>query len=967
MHVDQDSEEQRDTILIVDDDPGLRKTLADILGRQGYAVTAVASGRAALDGVKLEAPAVALIDLVLEDLPGLEVLARIRESSPLTECILLTGHADMASAIEAMNLGAFSFLQKPFEVEKLQLHLHRAIEKRELGRKLRESEERLALAVRGAELGTWDYDLRTGIVSRNDRFAEMLGYSPGEIEPSVSAWNMLVHPDDLVRYEADLEQFLEGHEDALDFVCRARTKTNQWRSILIRGSVVARDENGRPLRLAGTHLDITDHTLAVRKLRLTNGIIRELSEAAEVETALRKVLPLLKEYAGLDAVGIRLSAKEDYPYFETSGFPAEFVRQETLLCARDEAGELIADSEGAPLLECMCGNVIQGRFDPSLPFFTKRGSFWTNSTSRLIAGTTEEDRQGHTRNHCNRAGYESVALIPLSTDRKNFGLIQLNDHRPDCFTPGLIADLEDIAATIAGGLDRMEAVDDLRRSYISLHKAQTIAKLGFLEWNLARNEVAWSDEVYRILGTERGIGVSTLDETLALVHPDDQARVRNSLDAAVAGGPRFNLELRGVRPDEQVIWLHAQADLVCDPEGNPAYMLATVMDITQRKEIEQQLFRAQKLDGIGQLAGGVAHDFNNLLTVIGGYAEMMVDRLDPDHDLHSKAIQITRAAERAAGLTRQLLAFSRRQVLEPKTIDLNAVLLDMDKMLQRLIGEDVRLQSIRGAGLWPVFVDPGQIEQVILNFAVNSRDAMPHGGIITIETQNVVLGEDYVSQHVEARPGRHVMLAVSDTGCGMSREVMKQVFEPFFTTKERGKGTGLGLSTAYGIVKQSQGSICLYSEVGKGTSFKVYLPASDAEVALISGQEEREEAPLGDETILLAEDEEWVRNFAVEVLCQAGYRVLSATNGVHAITVADEHAERIDLLLTDLVMPELGGAGLAEAMATSNPETRIMFTTGYAEHATRTGGHLKPGVNLLQKPYSPDALLRKVREVLDAE
>lgn len=390
----------------------------------------------------------------------------------------------------------------------------------------------------------------------------------------------------------------------------------------------------------------------------------------------------------------------------------------------------------------------------------------------------------------------------------------------------------------------------------------------------------------------------------------------------------------------------------------------TLMERDQAKE--EQLRQSQKMDAIGQLAGGVAHDFNNLLTVINGYSDLALRRLGDAEQLGKPLREISKAGARAAALTRQLLAFSRRQMLHAKVLDLNSVVTEMDAMLQRLIGEDMDLVTILKPALGQIKGDPGQLEQVLLNLVVNARDAMPKGGKITIETGHAYLDEGYAREHAGVRCGHHIVLTISDTGTGMDAETQQRIFDPFFTTKEVGKGTGLGLATVYGIVKQSEGSIWVYSEMGTGTTFKVYLPRVDE---VVEGEElagDRRSVPGGSETILLVEDEDLVRNLAVEILEEFGYAVITASNGQEGLRICKEFEGGIDLLISDVVMPLMSGRELAQHISVIRPETRVLFMSGYTDDAIVRHGILEEDMAFIQKPFLPDALARKAREVLDA-
>jgi signal transduction histidine kinase len=382
---------------------------------------------------------------------------------------------------------------------------------------------------------------------------------------------------------------------------------------------------------------------------------------------------------------------------------------------------------------------------------------------------------------------------------------------------------------------------------------------------------------------------------------------------------------------------------------------------------EKQLVQSQKLEAVGRLAGGISHDFNNLLTVILGYTDISKRSLQEGDPLLRNLDEISKASERASSLTRQLLAFSRKQVMQPKVFDVNTVISDLKKMLRRMIGEDVELRVSLEPELGNIKADPVQLEQVIMNLVVNARDAMPKGGKLSIETSNVYLDESYAHEHVSVVPGEYVMLAISDTGCGMDEETRQQIFEPFFTTKEPGKGTGLGLSMVYGIVRQSGGNIWVYSEEGTGTTFKIYFPRVTAEAQEYKRTNGFAEVPKGCETILLVEDAALVRTLARQVLETAGYRVLEAESGEAALRICESiNGTRIDLLLTDVVMPGMSGNDMSKILLAKQPDMPVLYMSGYTDDAIVQHGVLEPGINFLQKPFSPGALAVKVREVLDA-
>lgn len=453
-----------------------------------------------------------------------------------------------------------------------------------------------------------------------------------------------------------------------------------------------------------------------------------------------------------------------------------------------------------------------------------------------------------------------------------------------------------------------------------------------------------------------------------LVHPDDRDKTMLAATDIMSGLPTSDFDNRYIRKDGSM------ADIMWSANWSESdrSMFCVARDVSQIKQAEkaleqsaEQLRQAQKLESVGRLAGGIAHDFNNMLTAINGYSDLTLRRLKEDDPLRHNIEEIKKAGIRSAALTHQLLAFSRQQILQPKVLSLNRAITDTSDMLQRLIGEDVCLATVLHPKAGQVKVDPGQLSQIIMNLAVNARDAMPQGGMLTIETANVFLDPDYAHQHATFIPGAYVMMAVSDTGTGMTAETQEHIFEPFFTTKEIGKGTGLGLATVYGIVKQSGGNIMVYSEEGIGTTFKVYLPRVIQQSEAEGTRNTSDELPQGTETILLVEDEDVVRTLTRQILEMCGYTVLEAGNGVEALSLCEKHDCHIHLLMTDVVMPQMGGRELSERFAVIYPQMRILFTSGYTDDAVVRHGVIEAGTNFIQKPFTPDALAHKVRAILD--
>jgi PAS domain S-box-containing protein len=443
-----------------------------------------------------------------------------------------------------------------------------------------------------------------------------------------------------------------------------------------------------------------------------------------------------------------------------------------------------------------------------------------------------------------------------------------------------------------------------------------------------------------------------------------QGKPAQDLQAAASAG-RLEVEAWRTRRDGSCFWANVVLTARTDEHGKLSGFTQITRDITGRRQLEEQLYQAQKMEAVGRLAGGIAHDFNNLLTIITGYSELLLNRFPPADPAHATLKEIRSAGDRATALTRQLLAFSRKQVLAPQILDLSVVVSDIKTMLRRLIGEDIALRILPGSNLGRVKADAGQIDQVLLNLAVNARDAMPKGGVLVIETRNAELDAASLRVHADVLPGPYVLLAVSDTGCGMDEATRAHLFEPFFTTKEKGKGTGLGLATVYGIVKQSGGHIEVDTVPGKGSTFKVYLPRV-APAPLPPAAATPVSSPgKGSETILLVEDETAVRQLVNTLLSKQGYKVLEARDGVRALQVASGHPGSIDLLLTDMVMPLMNGHELAQRLTAGHSEMKVLYMSGYTESVFVRGGVARGEMALLHKPFSPDKLAHKVRSVLD--
>ncbi|MES2306629.1 MAG: ATP-binding protein [Gemmatimonadota bacterium] len=515
-------------------------------------------------------------------------------------------------------------------------------------------------------------------------------------------------------------------------------------------------------------------------------------------------------------------------------------------------------------------------------------------------------------------------------------------------------------------LNRRAAEHALRVSEERLQLAQTAAGLGLWELHLATGAVHWSVGMSQMMGLTEATAPTTLEAVRAMIHPDDRNHLSLNVQRAIndpAARDRFEYESRMCPPGAPDVWIASKGRIVRDSNGAPSRLLGVSVDISGMRRLEGQFQQSQKMEAMGRLAGGVAHDFNNLLTAIKGYSEFVIDSLEPADARREDVEQIAAAADRAAGLTRQLLAFSRHQALAPTVVDPTVLIGGMETLLRRLIGADIDFRVTLNSAHGAIRVDAGQFEQVIMNLAVNARDAMPNGGVLSIETSSVEFDEQVSMPHSDLPAGRYVVMSVSDTGSGMSHDTKARLFEPFFTTKEQGRGTGLGLATVYGIVRQSGGAIWVFSEPDRGSTFKLYFPWVGEDAVAARPTKMALHSLRGSEQIVLVDDDAQVRALAERALRSHGYRVLALASAADAITVVDQHQVPVDLLITDIVMPRMQGPELASRIRVLRHQTRVLYITGYAEGRIELTDPTRASV--LEKPFTPTTLLRRVRELLD--
>jgi PAS domain S-box-containing protein len=814
------------------------------------------------------------------------------------------------------------------------------------------AEEEYRTVVRAAMDGFWIVDMQGRFLDVNDAYCRLIGYSRDELlTMRISDVEAVEKPEETARR---IQKIMEGGGDRFE----THHKCKDGRIIDIEVSVNYMEVGGG--RMFVFLRDITERKRAEEAIRRSEEEAKQLSQENGVVAEIGRI------------ISSTLNIDEVYERF------AEEVRK---LIPFDRIVINVIDTEKSTVSNVyMAGKGISDRKVGEIYALKGSGSAEMVRTKSTLLIQTEDFNEYKDRFpmllSTFQAGFRSIMNVPLFSKGQIVGGLLLRSYKPYAYTDNDVRLAERVGNQIAGAIANAQLFTERKRAEEALYEGEKRFRDLFDEAPVGYHELDTEGRIRRINRTELEMLGYTAEEMLDqpvwkfIVEKESQERVKAKLAGDTPSGKAFERTYR--RKDGTTFPVLIEDRLLRDSEGRATGIRSTIQDITELKRIEkemasleEQLRQSQRIEAIGRLAGGIAHDFNNLLTVIKGYSELLLIKLKEGDPLKGNIEEIHRASQRATDLTRQLLAFSRRQILAFKVLDLNTILQDMDKMLHRLIGEDIELVYLLSDHLGKVRTDPGQIEQVILNLAVNARDAMPSGGKLTIETANLELDETYAHTHVEMKPGPYVMLSVSDTGCGMSPEVKEHLFEPFFTTKEKGKGTGLGLSTVYGIVKQSEGDVWVYSEPGQGTTFKIYLPRVEEEASALPHGDDKDSLPWGRETVLLVEDELSVRGLAVQVLRENGYNLLEAANGIEALRMAQEYAGEIHLLLTDVVMPQMGGKELADRLKPLRPDIKVLFTSGYTDNAIVHHGVLEPGIDFLQKPFSPVTLAQKVRKVLD--
>jgi PAS domain S-box-containing protein len=757
----------------------------------------------------------------------------------------------------------------------------------------------------------------------NPALARMYGYdSPSEVAESIRDIGRYVYVDPRRREAFKRLMEEQGAVENFEYQVRRKDGVNIWIS---ENAWAVRDHRGKIVSYEGTVQDITERRRAELERQITIEIIRSLTVTDNLDDLLRFIHMALKRVLDADNCFVGLCD----PTTGIFTFPFFVDRY---------------DSAPAPQkLDRGCSDYVFRSGQPMLISPARFQELVDQGAVDLI-GTPSRSWLG----------------VPLRTPAAKVGVLVVQHYeRENAYSQSDLEFLDSIGGQIALAIERKSAEEKLRES--DARSRVLIEQLPAVLWTVDNNlrfTSAVGAGLARLgLRPNQIVGITLPEyfETTDPTFPPIAAHRRAS-----TGEPStFHVEWK-----DGSYACHVEP--LRDAAGEVYGAICMALDITDRKQLEEQFRQAQKMEAVGRLAGGIAHDFNNLLMVIQGYADLLTDRLASADPLRRNAEQIQTAAQRATSLTQQLLAFSRKQMLAPKILGVHSVVSDMEKILRRLIGEDIELRVSAAPDLWLVRADRSQIEQVIMNLAVNARDAMPTGGRLTIETANVELDGSFAHSPTVLAPGKYVMLAVTDSGCGMDSKTQAHIFEPFFTTKEKGKGTGLGLATVYGIVKQSGGYIWVYSEVGRGTTFKIYLPREQGSGAVTGRDRPGEigESLKGSEVVLLVEDEAGVRELAREYLQLSGYTVLEARDGHVALELATMHAGPIHLLMTDVVMPGISGRELAQRVVKIRPEIKILYMSGYTDQAVAHQGILEGDAVLLQKPFSMATLATKLREIL---
>jgi len=826
---------------------------------------------------------------------------------------------------------------------------------------LRKSEERFRLVSNATNDALWDWDLVTDLLWLNEGGYNLLGYSPDEIDLDIGVWFEAIHPDDRERVINGAYAVIESGKNYWVDEYRLRSATGSWAFIFDRGYVVYDDE-GKPLRMIGAAIDITERKQAESTLRFQKTLLEAQSEASIdgilVVTPTGEIISHNRRFVEMWEISDDvLTTKSDKitlkSILDKLVDPQEFLETVSYLYENP----FIEDHVEISLKD---GRTFERYSAPVIDTDdTHYGRVWffRDVTKRIQEETAISEANERAIREYDRLLQRLATLAQTSGAARDLTTVFraiLDFTRASVPCSALFVSLYDEAQSQREGVymwynGKELDVSNIKPIHVGEGPVGQAVKSGEVTIVNDYQKTAGKKPTHVYLGFEE----DSRDPHSTVIAPME-----------IKGKTIGTIEVQSY---ELAAYTQEHATAMRMAANIVANAIENVRLLAQERMSAEQLRLSQKLESVGRLAGGIAHDFNNMLTAINGYSDLTLRLLKADDPLRSNIEEIKKAGERSASLTHQLLAFSRQQVLKPKVLDLNQIVIEVSAMLKRLLGEDIQLITNLAPKLGQVEADPGQLTQVIMNLAVNARDAMPQGGEITIETRNVFLNAEYAARHFPTQPGSYVMLAVSDTGTGIDENTRQHIFEPFFTTKETGKGTGLGLPTVYGIVKQSGGYIWFDSEIGVGTTFNIYLPHLDKEIVSSEEENASEYIPKGVETILLVEDEEVVRNLSRQILEDCGYNVIEAGDGIEALSICRQSDCKIDLLITDIVMPKMSGRQLVEQMAALRPEIKVLYMSGYTDDAVVRQGVIRMDANFIQKPFTFNTLAQKVRDVIDAK
>ena len=1016
MNVKTGLDEDTEVILVVEDSRTQAEQLKYLLEQQRYRVMTAENGKQALALLRECRPMLVITDIIMPKMDGYDLCKRIKSDEKTQEIpvILLTSLTSSEDVLEGLACGADNFITKPYSEK----YLLSSIEKILVGRKLRKS-ERVRIGVEIVFGG------KSRFITADQQ--QMLSLLISTYEAAVHRNTELVQAQDELRaLNERLEDLVEKRTAALsaEIVERKRAEENLRRQTavtaainrVLQGALQAKTDVEEALICLSEAEDLTGSKFGwigevnpsgrLDTIALTDPgwdacrirgaqppMIRDMEIRGIFGRVLKDGKSLITNEPGAhpDRVGLPSG------HMELTAFLGVPLKQDgrtvgMIALGNKPSGYAMHDQEAIEALsvafvaalqrqrteealresEELFRTVVESTTDAIVILDMNRIIVSCNKGfCKLFGYTVDEVRRTSVQMlHRAEEAYHRFGEIAYASIQKTGsyrGEVYFTKKDGTVFPGETVTSAMEKSGSVAGYVGIIRDITDRKQD--EAERELLMAAIGQVGESVFITDPAGTIQYVnptfeRVTGYLREEAVG--NNTRILKSGKQDEGFYRDLWETISGGKTWKGRMVNKRKDGKLYTEEATISPVCDASGRILNYVAVKRDITEQLQLAAQFLQAQKLEAVGRLTGGVAHDFNNLLTTIIGNAEMVIAEVGKESPLYGYIEDIKGAGERAAQLTRQLLAFSRKQVLQPEVVNLNEVVAGVDKMLRRVIGEDIELENALASDLGRVEADIGQLEQVIMNLAVNAKDAMPGGGNLIIETANVDLNETYAKNHVAVTPGPYVMLCVSDTGVGMSPEVQAQAFEPFFTTKEKSKGTGLGLSTVYGIVKQSRGNIWVYSEVGRGTSFKIYLPRVDKAVSGENVEGVRSEARGGTETVLVVEDEEQVRNLAEKVLEGYGYQVLAAKDGREALELLREHEGPIHLMLTDVVMPGMSGRELAERLKGTRPEMKVIYMSGYTDNAIVHHGILDNGIAFIQKPFKPRDLARKLRVVLEA-